>query len=83
MVAGLASGGAGDLTGLSPVASDSPPVPTQQGLWRNESARSLPLGQGRRDRTEQGAILVGEGWSIVVPVQHCELVAQHDDLKVS
>ena len=76
------AGPPGRLTGLSPVASDSPPVLTQQGLWRDEPARSLPLGHRRRDRTDQGAILVGEGWSIVAPVQHCQLVAQHDDLKV-
>ena len=42
--------------------------------------RSLAV--ARRDGAQQGPILVGEGWSIIVPVQHCELVAQHDDLKV-
>ena len=68
--------------GLSPVAGDSASVPTQQGLWRDEPAGSLWSGQGRRDGTEQGPVLVGEGWSVVLPVQHCELVTQHDDLEV-
>ena len=40
------------------------------------------LAAARRDGTEQGPVLVGEGWSIVLSVQHCELVTQHDDLKV-
>ena len=35
-----------------------------------------------RDGTEKGPVLVGEGWSVVLPVQDCELVTQHDDLKV-
>ena len=72
----------GRPAGLGPVAGDSASVPTQQGLWRDEPASSLRSGQGRRDRTEQGPVLVGEGWSVVQAVQHCELVTQHDDLEV-
>ena len=34
------------------------------------------------DGIQQGLVLVGEHWSVVVPVQDRELVAQHDDLKV-
>ena len=54
----------------------------QQGLWCDEPAASLPSGQGGCDSTEQGPVLVGERWSVVLSVQDCELVAQHDDLKV-
>ena len=67
---------------LGPVAGDSASVPTQQGLWRDEPASSPPSGQGRRDRTQQGPVLIGERWSVVLPAQDCELVAQHDDLEV-
>ena len=68
--------------GLGPVAGDSASVPTQQGLWCDEPASSPPSGQGRRDRTQQGPVLIGERWSVVLPAQDCELVAQHDDLEV-
>ena len=38
--------------------------------------------QARRDGTQQGPVLVGERWSVVLALQDCELVTQHDDLKV-
>ena len=68
--------------GSGPVACDSPSVPTQQRFWCDEPARSLRSRQGRRDSTQQGPVLLREGWSVVQAVQHCELVTQHDDLKV-
>ena len=40
------------------------------------------LAVARRDGVQQGPVLVGERWSVVLLVQDCELVAQHDDLKV-
>ena len=40
------------------------------------------LAVARRDGTEKGRVLVGEHWSVVLPVQDRELVAQHDDLEV-
>ena len=46
---------------LSPMAGNSARVPSQQGLWRNEPARSLSSRQGRRDGTEQGPVLFGDG----------------------
>ena len=46
-------------------------------------AGSLRSGQGRRDRTQQSPVLVGKGWSVVLSVQDCELVAKHDDLSRS
>ena len=64
------------------MAGDSASMPTQQGVGCDEPAGSVPSRQGRRDRTEQGPVLIGEGWSAVLAVQDCELVAQHDDLKV-
>ena len=67
---------------LGPVAGDSASMPTQQGVGCDEPAGSLPSRQGRRDRTEKCPVLIGEGWSAVLAVQDCELVAQHDDLKV-
>ena len=67
---------------LSPMAGNSAPVPSQQGLWRHESARSLSSRQDRRDGTQQGPVLIGDAWSVALAVQHCELVAQHDDLKI-
>ena len=42
--------------------------------------RSLAV--ARRDGAEQGPVLVGEGRPVVLSVQDCDLVAQHDDLKV-
>ena len=36
----------------------------------------------RRDSAQQRPVLVGEGWSVVLSVQDCDLVAQHDDLEV-
>ena len=60
----------------------SAPVPSQQGVWRHEPARSLSSRQDRRDGTQQGPVLIGDGWSVALAVQHCELVAQHDDLKI-
>ena len=41
--------------------------------------RSLAV--ARRDGAQQGPVLVGEGWTVVQAVQHCELVTQHDVLK--
>ena len=76
------AGPPGRPAGLGPVAGDSASMPTQQGLWCNEPAGSLRSGQGRRDGAEQGPILVGERWSVVLSAQDCELVAKHDDLKV-
>ena len=40
------------------------------------------LAVARRDGTEKRPVLVGESWPVVQAVQHCELVTQHDDLKV-
>ena len=57
-------------------------VPAQQRFRRDEPAGSPPSGQGRRDRTEQGPVLLREGWSAVLAVEDGELVAQHDDLEV-
>ena len=51
-------------------------------LWCGEPTGSQPSGRGRRDGTQQRPVRIGDSWSIVVPVQHCELVAQHDDLEV-
>ena len=48
--------------GLGPTSGNAASVPAQQGLWCDEPARSLPSGQGRRDRAEQGPVLVGERW---------------------
>ena len=76
------AGPAGRPAGLGPVAGDSPSVPTQQRLWCDEPASSLRSRQGRRNSAQQGPVLVGEGWTVVQAVQHCELVTQHDDLKV-
>ena len=42
--------------------------------------RSLAV--ARRDGVQQGTVLVGEGWTVVQAVQHCEMVTQHDVLKV-
>ena len=42
--------------------------------------RSLAV--ARRDGAEQGPVLAGEGRPVVLSVQDCDLVAQHDDLKV-
>ena len=55
---------------------------TQQSLWCNEPASSLRSRQRRRDGTQQGPVLVGDGWSVVLAVQDCELVSQDDDLEV-
>ena len=76
------AGPAGRPAGLGPVAGDSVSVPTQQGLWCDEPASSLRARQGRRNSAQQGSVLLREGWSVVQAVQHCELVAQHDDLEV-
>ena len=73
---------AGRPAGSGPVAGDPLSVPTQQRLWCDEPARSLRSQQGRRDSTQQGSVLLRDGWSVVQAVQHCELVTQHDDLKV-
>ena len=59
---------------LGPVSGGSPPVPAQQGLWRHEPAGSLRSGQGRRDSTKQGPVLVGQLRSVAAAVQHAELV---------
>ena len=42
--------------------------------------RSLAV--ARRDGAEQGPVLAGEDRPVVLSVQECDLVAQHDDLKV-
>ena len=76
------AGPAGRPAGSGPVAGDPLSVPTQQRLWCDEPARSLRSRQGRRDSTQQGSVLLRDGWSVVQAVQHCELVTQHDDLKV-
>ena len=56
------------------VFGGSPPVPAQQGLWRDEPAGSLRSGQGRRDSTKQDPVLVGQLRSVAAAVQHAELV---------
>ena len=76
------AGPPGRPAGLSPVAGHSASVPTQQGLWCDEPASSPPSRQGRRDRTQQGPVLIGERWPVGLSAQDCELVAEHDDLKV-
>ena len=72
----------GCLARSGPVAGDSASVPTQQGLWRNESANSPRARQNRRDSAQQRLVLIGESRSVVLPAQVSELVAQHDDLEV-
>ena len=64
------------------MAGDSASMPTQQSLWCDEPASSLRSGQGRCDGTQQGPVLVGERWAVVLPAQDCELVAEHDDLEI-
>ena len=76
------AGPAGRPAGFGPVACDPLSVPTQQRFWCDEPVRSPPSEQDRRDSTGQGSVLLREGWSVVQAVQHCELVTQHDDLKV-
>ena len=56
------------------MAGDSASVPAQQGLWRDEPTSSLRSGQGRRDSTQQGPVLVGQLRSVVAAVQRAELV---------
>ena len=72
----------GRPAGLGPMAGDSASMPTQQSLWCDEPASSLRSGQGRCDGTQQGPVLVGERWAVVLPAQDCELVAEHDDLEI-
>ena len=76
------AGPPGRPAGLGPVAGDALSVPTQQRFWCDEPAGSLRSRQGCRDSAQQGPVLRREGWSVVQAVQHCELVTQHDDLKV-
>ena len=68
--------------GLSPVASDAPSVPAQQGVGGDELAGSSGPRERGCDGAEQGAVVVVECWSVDLAAQDCELVAQHDDLEV-
>ena len=57
------------------------------GLWEPYDGRLSRTVLREREgevpsRHSPGSVLVGEGWSVVQAVQHCELVTQHDDLEV-
>ena len=43
---------------------------------------SLRSRQGRRDRAQQGPVLIGSLRSVVLSAQDCELVSNHDGLEV-
>jgi len=67
---------------VGPGASDQAAVPAQQGLRLDEEARPAGLREHAADRGEQGPVGGLQPEACDVAVEHGQLVAQHQDLKV-
>ena len=55
--------------GLGPVAGDSAPMPSEQGVGGDEPAGSARPGECGCDRAEQGAVVVVECWPVDLAAQ--------------
>ena len=64
------------------MASDSAPMPSEEGVRGDEPAGSARPGERGCDPGEQGAVVVVECGSVDLAAQDGELMAEDDDLEV-
>ncbi len=70
---------------LGPVACDSPSMPSEHGFGFDDQERgalTCPC-HGRTEKAKDGAVGVGELWSVDLALQDQELVAERKDLGVT
>lgn len=67
---------------VGPVTRHPSAVPPQQGLGGDDPSLAESPWQRLRDRAQQSPVIVFDSRSQELASQHCELVAQHDDLEV-